>query len=125
MDEPYLMRAARYVERNPLRAGLVARAEDWPWSSAAAHCGPAPDPLAESEWLRQRIGGWICDWRQFLAYEAGAGPDDEGDIGPRVRRHETTGRPLGDKTFLQRIGEQLGRNLLPSKGGRPRKRKEN
>jgi len=39
MSEQHLMGAVRYVERNPVKAGLVDRAEDWPWSSAAAHCG--------------------------------------------------------------------------------------
>ncbi len=39
MDEPYLLAAARYVERNPVRARLVSQAADWPWSSAAAHTG--------------------------------------------------------------------------------------
>ncbi len=38
MSEAHLMGAARYVERNPVKAELVERAEDWPWSSAAAHC---------------------------------------------------------------------------------------
>jgi putative transposase len=37
MDEPHLLAAARYVELNPVRAGLVAKAGDWPWSSAQAH----------------------------------------------------------------------------------------
>ena len=38
MSEKHLMGAVRYVERNPVKAELVERAEDWPWSSAAAHC---------------------------------------------------------------------------------------
>ena len=37
MDEPYLLAAARDMELNPVRAKLVVRAEDWPWSSARAH----------------------------------------------------------------------------------------
>ena len=47
LDEPYFWTAIRYVERNPVRAGLVARAEDFPWSSARAHCESAWDPLLE------------------------------------------------------------------------------
>ena len=39
MDEPHLLAAARYVERNPVKARLVDAAADWPWSSAAAHVG--------------------------------------------------------------------------------------
>src|ERR1017187_7308725 len=31
--------ALRYVELNPVRAGLVGAAADWPWPSAAAHLG--------------------------------------------------------------------------------------
>ena len=41
LDSNYFMNAVRYVELNPVRAGLVARAEDYAWSSAAAHCGSA------------------------------------------------------------------------------------
>ena len=37
MDEEHLMAAARYVALNPVRARLVERAEDWPWSSVRAH----------------------------------------------------------------------------------------
>jgi hypothetical protein len=37
MDEQHLLAAVRSVERNPVRARLCARPEDWPWSSAAAH----------------------------------------------------------------------------------------
>lgn len=47
MDETHLWTAVRYVERNPVRAGLVSRAEDYPWSSAPAHCGDCPPPCDE------------------------------------------------------------------------------
>ena len=40
-----------------------------------------------------------------------------------MRRHENTGRPLGPKAFVERVGALVGRNLLPGKGGRPRKAK--
>ena len=45
LDEPHLWAAVRYVERNPLRAGLVTRVEDWPWSSARAWVTGKDDPL--------------------------------------------------------------------------------
>jgi REP element-mobilizing transposase RayT len=49
LGEPHLWEALRYTELNPLRAGLVAKAECWPWSSAASHCGTEPaDALASS-----------------------------------------------------------------------------
>ena len=41
-DDTYLMRAARYIALNPVRAGLCSRADDWPWSSYAATIGRRP-----------------------------------------------------------------------------------
>jgi len=43
LDENHLWTAARYVEANPLRARMVVRAEHYPWSSCAVHCGAAAD----------------------------------------------------------------------------------
>ena len=39
LDEAYTWSAIRYVERNPVCAGMVTRAEEYKWSSAAARCG--------------------------------------------------------------------------------------
>ena len=49
MDEIYMWKAIRYVERNPVRARMVIRAEDYLWSSAAAHCGFREDVLIDGE----------------------------------------------------------------------------
>jgi len=117
MDEPYLLAAARYVERNPVNAGLVDAAEDWPWSSAAAHLGdrPAAEAIAETDWLTERIAGWICTWREHLL------EPDEAELAIAMRQRETTGRPLGDETFVKKLQALLGRKLLPGRPGRPKK----
>lgn len=62
-----------------------------------------------------RTAGWMCTWGQYLADE------DDGQIGPLLRRHENTGQPLGDRAFVQRVGTILGRNLVPGKPGQPKK----
>ena len=62
MDEPYLLAAARYVELNPVRAGLVADAADWPWSSARAHLSGRDDRLVQVAPLLAMLG----DWRALL-----------------------------------------------------------
>ena len=49
MDEAHLLACARYVELNPVRAGLAERAEPWPWSSARAHLA--------GDWPRAGGGG--------------------------------------------------------------------
>ena len=115
MDEPYLMAAARYVERNPVKAGLVACAEDWPWSSAAAHVSGRGDAVCEGGWLAERIAGWVCTWGEYLLDR------DDDEMVLAMKRRENTGRPLGDNSFVQRIGDLLSRNLLPKKPGRKRK----
>jgi len=117
MDEPYLMAAARYVERNPVRAKLVERAEDWPFSSAAAHVSGRGHSWVEGDWLQERTAGWVSTWRDYLAE-----PDDPA-LGQGLRRRENTGRPLGDRPFLERLGKLLGRDLLPKKPGPKPERK--
>jgi putative transposase len=114
MDEPHLPAAARYVERNPVKAGLVDAAEDWPWSSAAAHVGDGsedPQAMAETAWLSERIAGWICTWREYLL------EPEEAELAMAMRQRENTGRPLGDLDFIGRLGALLGRDLLPKKRG--------
>ena len=119
MDEPHLMSAARYVERNPVRAGLVGEAEQWPWSSAAAHATGKPDGLAESAWLAERTAGWVCSWRDYLRQ------DDDPELTGALRGRESTGRPLGDESFVRRIGRLLGRDLVPKKRGPVPKKAKN
>ncbi len=67
LDESHLWAAVRYVERNPVRAGLVEIAQRYPWSSAAAHCGLRHDPVlsAEARWQRQIEA--VGDWSAWLA----------------------------------------------------------
>jgi putative transposase len=107
MDEPYLLAAARYVELNPVRAGLVADPADWLWSSARAHLLGRDDRLVKTAPLLAMIG----DWRAFLD---SALPEDELR---KLRDHGRTGRPLGSPTFIDRLESIVGRVLKPLKRG--------
>jgi putative transposase len=82
MDEAHLHVCLRYVELNPVRAGLAERPEDWRWSSARGHLGLARDSLVDAAPMRARID----DWRSFLD----AGLDDEDR--ETIRTAERTGR---------------------------------
>ncbi len=107
MDEAHLLAAARYVELNPVRAGLVKRARDWRWSSAAAHLKGTDDRLATVAPLLERV----ADWKAFLA----GGLEDEALAA--IRGHERTGRPLGAAKFVKRLEKRAGRALSPGKRG--------
>lgn len=114
MDERYLHLAVRYIERNPIRAGIVNKAEDYPWSSAKSHVFRVPDKLLTDFWLVSDIK----DWSAFLQVEE---KEEELDT---LRKHGRTGRPLGDEKFIIKIEEMTGRTLRKRKGGRPKKEKE-
>ncbi len=108
LDEAHLLAAARYVELNPVRAGLCERPEDWAWSSAAAHLAGRDDGLATVAPLLEFAG----DWKAFL--EGGLeAPELEA-----IRAHERTGRPLGSETFLEGLEARLGRTLRKRTAGR-------
>ncbi|MBM3289107.1 MAG: transposase, partial [Candidatus Hydrogenedentes bacterium] len=66
LDDAHLWAAVRYVERNPVRAGLAAHAADYPWSSAQAHCGMASDAVLSKEFPPRSV---IVDWADWLRTE--------------------------------------------------------
>ena len=110
--DSYLLPVLRYIEANPVRAKQVARAWDWPWSSARHHVLGEPDPVVkEPGWLKEKLGR---DYRAYLQRRS-----EEQDA--EVRRALSTGRPLGDAAFVARLESKTGRQLAPRKVGRPRK----
>ena len=107
MNEPYLLAAARYVELNPVRAGLVQSPGAYPWSSAAAHLTGRDDELVKVAPLLEMAPNWVT----FLSTEC-SGTELE-----TLRRHERTGRPLGDDDFITRLESTLGRSMRRKKPG--------
>jgi putative transposase len=107
MAEDHLFAALRYVELNPVRAGLVKTPGEYQWSSARAHLEGKDDLLVKSQSLVERIG----NWQEFLNQ---GNADWELDA---IRGHLRTGRPLGDKSFLVSLEQRLRRPLLPRKPG--------
>ena len=108
VDEPSLLACARYIELNPVRAGLTRSPQAWCWSSAAAHLAKRDDELVETA----PLAALVPDWRGFLA----------GDLSEReresIRAHERTGRPLGSDRFVAGLERKLGRTLAKQKPGR-------
>jgi len=114
MDESYLMATVRYVEQNPVVAKLCRHANDWPWSSAAAHVAGTSDALIEVEPMLGRVQ----DWRAYLSGTV----DDEHRS--QVAKHSRTGRPLGNAEFISALERITGRNLTLGRPGRkPRDKK--
>jgi putative transposase len=111
LEEGHLWEAIRYDEINPVRAGLVRKAAEWPWSSAAAHLGGADDwGLTDLAWWREQ--GPAAHWAEVL--EAGF---RDAALAARLRTATRTGRPFGSEEFTRELESETGRLLRPQKRG--------
>jgi len=114
LDEFHLYAAMRYVERNPVRAKIVKQPWEYPWSSAQAHIKKENDKVIDSNFVTNEIK----DWAEYIAKE-----DNKNDL-VLLRNHSHTGRPLGDKKFIDFLEKISGRMLHRRKPG-PRVIKNN
>lgn len=112
-QDAHLLMVLRYIELNPVRAHLVARAEDWRWSSARVWkeavqgLGLDAGPVARPEsWLR-----WVN------------GVMEERDI-QRIRQSVNRNAPFGSDTWTAVTAERLGLDASLRPIGRPKKRVE-
>jgi len=108
MDESHLFHAVRYVSLNPVRAKLVPQAQDWRWSSVAAHLSGNDDKLVRVAPILERYGGFAA----VLDESTGDEPEFK-----RLRQSETTGRPLGSEAWMEKLEKTIGRTLKPQKRG--------
>lgn len=108
MDEDHLMAAFRYVALNPVKAGLVKRAADWPWSSVRAHVAGESTAHVVVEPALSRIP----DFSAFLDAE----PHGEARWS-EVLKAELIGRPVGAKAWIEQLERQYGKAFSPRKRG--------
>lgn len=107
MDEAHLVSAVRYVELNPVRAGLCEHPADWPWSSVHAHISRRSDDVVTAGPMLERV----TDWLRYLA------ENDSDESLAAIRRHTCTGRPIGSDSFIERIESITGRRMRRCKPG--------
>lgn len=101
--------AVRYVSLNPVRAGLVERAQDWRWSSVNAHLKGQDDRAFKTRPVLERFG----NFSKYLAE-----PFDEIEAFKALRLGETTGRPAGEKEWIMGLEKTMEKQMLPQKRGR-------
>ena len=112
----YLLRCLAYVERNPVRAGMVAEAGDFRWSSARHHLGWRSDPLVSEHATYLALGATgtarAAAWRRALAAPMPASLLDD------LRRRGRDGRPFGGEDFADRVAGLTGLPAAPASRGR-------
>lgn len=116
--EDYLLTCHRYIENNPVRAGMVTRAGAYRWSSYRCNAEGVPDPLVtrhplidefgDSPEQRRRI------YKEFVSRDVGSETLEE------IRTATNGGFVLGRETFQERVATSLHRPAAPRRPGRPR-----
>jgi putative transposase len=112
-DDDHFLVVCRYVERNALRANLVARAEDWQWGSLWRWSQKAePEPPLLSPWPIPRSPRWM---------DRVNAPLSEAELNA-VRHCVRRSSPLGDEQWIETTAERLGLKSTLRPRGRPRVR---
>jgi putative transposase len=110
LGQDHLWTALVYVDRNPVRAGIVRQAADYRWSSAAAHLSGADESgLLDLHWWGQQGRGE--GWGHELAAE-------DLEAATKLRRCTYAGRPFGSESLVKEISQRFGRSWAR---GRPKK----
>ena len=119
-SERYLLSCYRYIELNPVRAGIVRRAEDYPWSSHTAHISEVPSSLIVDHPLYVAMGKDAEEralaYRELFRDQV----DDEDDL-KMIRSEANRSGVLGGERFKDEIEVTLDRRVRRGKAGRPPK----
>lgn len=115
----YLLACHRYIELNPVRAGMVAAPTQYRWSSCAANALGEPDPLLSPHEVFTQLAGDAAERRNvYRAFLHDTIPADElADI----RLHSAQQRAWGTDEFKARLAKALQRAVGLGKSGRPRR----
>lgn len=117
--ERHLLACMRYIELNPVRAGLCAEPAQWPWSSAAHHLGVTRQPLITEHGQYWSLGNTPFErehaYREFLAQ--GVPSQEQFQYTEAVLR----GRPVGSPAFLKPLATDHAKVVTQRPRGRPRK----
>lgn len=112
MDEAHLVASVRYVELNPVRAGICADPRDWRWSSVHAHFKGDDDDLVDVSPMLERFP----DWGSYLSESSPKSIIDT------IRSSASSGRPAGDDAFISMVEKKTGKRLRKCRPGPASKR---
>lgn len=117
--EAHFLTCMRYIELNPVRAGMVAHPRDYRWSSYVANADGGADPLLTEHALYRALGATPAERRRDYRalFRAALDPD----FVDALRRATNGGWPLGEERFKRRLAKALGRRVSPRAPGRPPK----
>ncbi len=121
-SERYFMTCSRYIELNPVRAGMVASPADYPWSSYAHHAGMQADPIITDHPLYWALGNTPFD--REAAYKVLVEQALPAEEIAMINEATFKGRVLGSEKFQVALEKKTTRRVRPAKKGRPLKQRE-
>ena len=117
--EDYLLTCQRYIELNPVRAGMVEHPADYRWSSYRANAQGEENALVTPHEMYLGLGtteaSRLTAYRELFRYELEPGLVDQ------IRQASNGNFALGSARFAEEIAAALGRRVTRGKSGRPRK----
>ena len=113
-DDEYFLEVCRYVERNPIRAGLVKKIEDWQWSSAWIR-------KYGSEDQRKLLSVWPVEPPNYYEEWANTLSKDEQEKLEKIRHALKKDCPFGEDEWVTTIAKKLGLESTLREKGRPKK----
>lgn len=118
-EENYLLACQRYIELNPVRAGMVVHPGEYRWSSYGANAQGEGNSLVSPHERYLALGAGAesrrSAYRELFRHELAPGVVDE------IRGATNGNYVLGESRFAEQIALVLGRRARPGKPGRPRK----
>jgi len=118
LSDEHLYRAVRYVEQNPVRAGMVACAWDYPWSSTRQHMNKERDPIIQTTGIRRLMGkDRKTNWKIYLE-------GDDIEIQDLLRKRTQKGLAVGSNDFILWLEGKLNCTMRELNSGRPRKKRK-
>jgi putative transposase len=121
-DEAYLLGCSRYIELNPVRAGMVKHPREYPWSSYRMNAQGKTDGLIQAHPIYTALGSQPQERR--AAYCDLFRDELEAGFIEGIRRANNGNFALGKPRFLAEVTAALGRRATPGEPGRPPKRRE-
>lgn len=117
--EAYLLACQRYIELNPVRAGMVEHPAEYRWSSYRANAQGEADSLIRPHPVYEGLG--VDPERRQAAYRELFRHELEPGVVDQIRRATNGNFALGNAVFSDQVAMALGRRVTPGKSGRPRK----
>lgn len=118
-DDRYLLACHKYIELNPVRAGLVTSPGDYPYSSFAHNAGGNSDNLLTPHDIYESLASTSDERR--AAYRNLFVDAIAPELLSMIRDTTNACLVLGNDRFKDQIEAMLGRSVRPGKDGRPRK----